>query len=424
MRNPRTSRSRPGVSSGNAAEYGGGLMADPSSGTFYLQVINCTIYENRARNGGGGIYAKGGGKVLSVVDSEIHHNSVWKGRTRGGGGFYSYNGPSSFLRCSFHHNTAGTANDGSASSTGGGLSFQMGTHFIADSRIYSNTAFGNGAQHQYPDDNDGLGGGIHLDAYGQPQTTGISVTNTRIEGNTATWGAGVYVKSGTLVMSRTLVTGNVVPAGTFATGTSVFVTQGALTYRLPLPPGHWLPNAECRVYREPCGPTTSARDRACRASLSPCAVAADIPVLSSPPPPPPRPPVGTPSVIHPEATLMQVATVPKSACVGAEAASCDDVQECAERTFVQPCDWLSDPSLLTDPPTKIFSLRAYFPFDETFPVCSERFEPASPACDPPIARSMPVVYSIPAVKAFWALPILNFKTRPPVLAIGAPLHSS
>ena len=142
--------------------------------------------------------------------------------------------------------------------------------------------------------------------------------------------------------------------GTVGNGTAFFnnsATHGSLGGNLHLPGstvyyvfpvlhGHWLPNGECRVYREPC-PTGSVGEP-CVASFDACALEADTP--SSTP-----------------------ATVPNSECTGTYEHRCDHAsgsQTCSLRSFIQPCDWESNPALLGQ---KIYTLPVGIPIDDAFP---------------------------------------------------------
>ena len=61
------------------------------------------------------------------------------------------------------------------------------------------------------------------------------------------------ISGGTTTMSLTLVSGN-----TAQTSANIHPTGGLLYYRLPTPPGYWLPNSDCVANREPCERWNSA----------------------------------------------------------------------------------------------------------------------------------------------------------------------
>ena len=74
-----------------------------------------------------------------------------------------------------------------------------------------------------------------------------------IHGNTArSRGGGVYISGGKTTLSTTLIHGNAASEGG---GANLNLRAGLLYYRLPAPPGYWLPNAFCQVYREACPDT-------------------------------------------------------------------------------------------------------------------------------------------------------------------------
>lgn len=55
------------------------------------------------------------------------------------------------------------------------------------------------------------------------------------------------------------------------TGVVLRAHGGTVYYQLPAPAGHWLPNADCRVYRKPCGEYNDA----CQARFDACSLIAD-----------------------------------------------------------------------------------------------------------------------------------------------------
>jgi hypothetical protein len=65
-------------------------------------------------------------------------------------------------------------------------------------------------------------------------------------------------------------------------------------------------------------------------------------------------------------SMHQTASVPRRSCTGPHAARCSVLQLCSPRSFIQPCDWHSTLSLLTDPPTKVYTLPP-IPIDDAFP---------------------------------------------------------
>ena len=111
---------------------------------------------------------------------------------------------------------------------------------------------------------------------------------------------------------------------------------GTVFYKFPTPPGAWLPNADCRVYREPC-PSGSAGNK-CRAAFNACSRAPD--------------------------DGSRTASVSASECVGTFSHLCTGTVECQPRTFIQPCDWEAEPALIG---IKIFVLPTGIPVNEPFP---------------------------------------------------------
>ena len=144
------------------------------------------------------------------------------------------------------------------------------------------------------------------------------------------------------------------------------LTRGQAYYRLPLEPGFWLPNAECLVNREPttCNPGPSEDN--CRADAISCTMLVGDSSNSYRP----RAPFGA---------------------------------TCEAPTLVQQCDWLSYPELITNPPSKIYTIPSSISInDPEFPF----------ACAPGILGSADEAYQTsPACAgkcpAGWYCPFAN-----------------
>ena len=99
-------------------------------------------------------------------------------------------------------------------------------------------------------------------------------------------------------------------------GNSYMILVGVVTYELPVPPGHWLQNGHCQVYREGCPMLTQGPylppsvEPECLARFGSCALQPDI--------------VTDQGVVPP--------------FVGSK--------QCTESTKVQPCDWFTSSELL------------------------------------------------------------------------------
>ena len=130
----------------------------------------------------------------------------------------------------------------------------------------------------------------------------------------------MYVASGTVFLEN----------GTVFSGNSpdnLRLPGGTVYYKLPLPPGHWLPNAECRVYREPCA--ANPPDYDCKNNVDACGLEAQA----------------EPNAIN---NLGYVSGPPY----------------CQRATFIQPCDWETYPDLLGQ---QIYTLPSGIPIVDTFP---------------------------------------------------------
>lgn len=112
-------------------------------------------------------------------------------------------------------------------------------------------------------------------------------------------GGGLFSEDGQTILSDgTLISGCTAPDGE---GRSLFLLAGEVAYALPASPGRWLPNARCEVYRGACAhPPGSPQQAACLKHRDDCATSHEPPYE----------------------------------------------WYCQNATFVQPCNWKSDPHLL------------------------------------------------------------------------------
>ena len=90
-----------------------------------------------------------------------------------------------------------------------------------------------------------VGGAVYV------QSGTVSLTRSTISDCTASVsGGGLHSVGGRTTLSDgTLISGCSAPEGR---GCSVFPSAGEVSYTLPAPPGRWLPNARCEVFRERC----------------------------------------------------------------------------------------------------------------------------------------------------------------------------
>lgn len=186
----------------------------------------------------------------------------------------------------------------------------------------------------------------------------ITITNSRIYWNEVNavdgfggGGGGLSVNGGLVTVSTTLISDNVV-LGVGAVGANVLPLTGQLYYKLPLPPGYWLPNAACNANREPCPDDSTEDCKECEVTRNKCAVTAGSSADSWRP----------------------------SVSVG-----CAVNQQCMPPIFVQPCDWQTaactaetDECLLGQ---KI-SFIQFEPIETTFPNPCVPARPDCPACPP------------------------------------------
>jgi len=149
------------------------------------------------------------------------------------------------------------------------------------------------------------GGGFHL----QSSST-LTLINSVLTSCVATEGSegalteagGLYLESGEVKFTN----GSSVRNCTATVGKTLVIKAGTITYVFPTLAGYWLPQVECRVYRESCPTGTPAAEEQCRAQRDACSQLPD--------------------------------DIDGSAPSG-----------CAPSAAVQPCPWKSDESLLLKP---------------------------------------------------------------------------
>ena len=104
----------------------------------------------------------------------------------------------------------------------------------------------------------------------------------------------------------------------FLGGKNVMPLGGSVIYFFPVPPAHWLPNAECRVIRQACSET----DYACKGAEEACALTPD-------------PSLNQTAMISSD----RCSGILRDACVQEASRSADGMKTCLPRTFMQPCNW-------------------------------------------------------------------------------------
>jgi hypothetical protein len=163
--------------SGGVAESGGGIYL---AGTVPV-IRNCTVSDNVARNSGG---------ISIVAGAPLIENTMVSGNTSAAGwagGIYIGNASPTISNCLITDNVAGL--------DGGGLVIWSGSQTtLMATTIARNTAK--------------RGGGIEIGS-----DSALRVYDSRIEGNVAGWGTGLWVRYSTLAMTNTLVTDNRAVAG-------------------------------------------------------------------------------------------------------------------------------------------------------------------------------------------------------------------
>ncbi|MCW5847955.1 MAG: hypothetical protein KIS95_12040, partial [Anaerolineae bacterium] len=163
--------------SGNTSHvYGGAINSDGG----LLSLTRVVITDNTATDRGGGVFNFG--DDMDIVDSIISDNHSIEDE---GGGLFSAADTLDIVRTVIDGNTAGT--------DGGGI-YARGTVTIVNSTISGNGTTENG-------------GGIYLDG------ATATILNSTVTGNSAGEVGGLKVDVGTLILARTIVSGNTDPGG-------------------------------------------------------------------------------------------------------------------------------------------------------------------------------------------------------------------
>eukprot|EP00966_Prymnesium_polylepis_P025929 597650-Prymnesium_polylepis.1 len=111
-----------------------------------------------------------------------------------------------------------------------------------------------------------VGGGLGVTNYT------ATVIGTAFIECSADEGAGLHLLSGSVILANaTRFHRNRAAVG----GASYKVRTGRAIYELPAPPGHWLPNGRCEVYRESCPTVGIAPDPQCLAIFDECMMLPD-----------------------------------------------------------------------------------------------------------------------------------------------------
>ncbi|WP_116127852.1 choice-of-anchor Q domain-containing protein [Lewinella sp. IMCC34183] len=152
-----------------------------------VEIRNCRSTANSAQRGGGGIANAG---MLTLNDSKITGNFALGTSGSGGGILNEAGGTLTINRGMVSKNEANRAGGGIEDASGGATMFEMNNVLVRENVVY--TAPGNG-------------GGIHIGGDGS-----LTMVDGVVNNNTAgAEGGGIWVGSGTLSISKTLIRGNV-----------------------------------------------------------------------------------------------------------------------------------------------------------------------------------------------------------------------
>ena len=237
----------------NDCQFDGNQALESGGGAVLIQQVNagstavfnrCSFTNNAATSAGGG--TSGGGlkvKLFAVGTTTLHTTVFRANRAGGSGGGISVQGGSLFA-------TATTVTDNTAGAFGGGIDLFWHDEARFDvcdvARNRADGAWG--------------GGGFWIGG-GRNAITSCSIT----ENSAAYAGGGLAHNDGTTTLMSTLIDAN-----NASRALNVNPSSGLLYYKLPLWPGHWLPNSKCIVNRDGCMNTHDG----CEATRELCAVTA------------------------------------------------------------------------------------------------------------------------------------------------------
>jgi parallel beta-helix repeat protein len=173
-------------------------------------VSNSHIHNNTTATGGG---AGIGSQSTSLIEDCLIENNTVTGSGKGGGGIYvATSGGTVINNCTLKNNTA--------AGTGGGInvyfgSLQTGGVTVNNTKFIENKALGT------------VGGGINANAN---TTTPITINGCTFNGNTSlTYGGGVQVQTGNLVIRKSVFVNNIAGTSSLNAGSAVY---GQLAFEL------------------------------------------------------------------------------------------------------------------------------------------------------------------------------------------------
>ncbi len=199
------------ITSNTAGGGGGGLYLDSSNAT----LNGNTIISNTTGGGGGGLYQTGGAPTL--IGNTIVSNSA----SDNGGGLYLNSSNATLSGNTITSNTTGSG--------GGGLYQTGGAPTLIGNTIVSNAASGNGGGLFFFDDEAKLTNNVIADNWAGSSGGGLYVVgsgphllHTTIARNTGGDGSGVYVGSGGVILTNTILVSQTVGITTqYGTATMV-----------------------------------------------------------------------------------------------------------------------------------------------------------------------------------------------------------
>ena len=332
---------------GVARSFGGGILATAGNTT----LVRCALYQNsveidpdlsvvgsffgfRSNADGGGFFVSEGNATLSATVIAANYAAA------GGGGLAAVRAQLALSDCEIRNNTGRLR--------GGGAFLADSIASLSDCVVDSNdvdTTFQSSGISVISRERSG-GGGISVIG---GSASRLTLSRSKILRNHASGsGGGVLGWGGTIIIrDGALFSGNTASQ----LGGTLHLPMSNVYVVFPLSAGYWLSNIECVVSRERC-PRAAADESAnkrtarllCEASFRACSYTAD--------------PAGGGNARIP-ATACESSPSGDNVCYGQS-----QPVECTPATDSQDCDWQSEPNLLTNPPTRVFTPPAAIPIDD------------------------------------------------------------
>ncbi|MCC7146227.1 MAG: right-handed parallel beta-helix repeat-containing protein [Phycisphaeraceae bacterium] len=196
------------ITGGFVTNKGGGVSVDTGN---TITLTSCTISGNQANNSSSGIFSYGGGLAVWSGAATLINCTVSDNRANGtgyGGGVFSYRSTATLADC--------TINDNWTGNTGGGICSLLGTLTLSNCTINDNWASFSG-------------GGVRVDGGDTVTLTGCEISANSVN----TWGGGLFINgySVAVTLAHCVISENstIRYEGGNSNGGGLYVDSGAVT---------------------------------------------------------------------------------------------------------------------------------------------------------------------------------------------------